>query len=326
MNISLKIFLLVLSSVAFIAGCKEDKRDLIVAPISSAYDELLEQGDLTITVQAIDMAGLKQIVNQDNITLFAPTDSAFTSFMQDIGVDSLSGLYNLYGPENFRQLVLYHLLEKKVKGMDVVNSYIATAAKNNNGNNIHAYISRVDKNVSLNAFEANVTKGDIEADGSVIHKIDGVLTPLTLYGLIRVNPNFGQLKSAISKTQDNLETILNQENSLYTIFGPTDAAMNSYLSDAGFTSWADYSNSYSSYSISCIVKYHIINDELLAQELSNKTYNTIYTGHAIDIFKEQGGSIKVLDEKRTEHATVKTTDITAVNGTMHVIDKVLEHN
>lgn len=326
MNKTLKTSLLVFSIMAVFTNCKEENKDFPVQK-NSVYTELHQQSDLSITLQAIEMAGLQQTLSQDNLTFFAPTDSAFTSYLMDLGVDSLSGLYNLYGHNTFKQVMLYHLLEKKVKTMDVVNSYIITAASNASGNKMHAYITSVYKNISLNAFDASVCESDIEVEGSIIHKINGVLTPLSLNGLIRVNQNFGKLKSAISKTQDNLETLLNGENQVHTFFAPDDVAINSFLARKGFSTWSDYIYANDSYSLSNLLKYHIINGEVQAQALQNQSYGTLYTNHLLEIFKEQSGSINVKDEKGSNpSAVVKTTDITALNGTLHIIDKVLEHN
>ncbi|AEV31245.1 secreted/surface protein with fasciclin-like repeats [Owenweeksia hongkongensis DSM 17368] len=326
MTKTLNALFLVLFSIALFIGCKEDS--YTPAQIeTSVYNTLRQQSDLSITLEAIEMAGLQNELRQDNLTFFAPTDSAFKAYLQDLGVDSLSGLYNFYGAATFRNVMLYHLLEKKVKGMDVVNSYILTAATNSNGNNIHAYITRIDKNISLNAFTARVSERDIEVGGSVIHKIDGVLSPLTLNGLIRVNPNFSKLKSAISKSQGNLETILNQENQVHTIFGPDDIAITAFLSGNGFTDWSDFANSNSYNALNNLLQYHIISGETQAQDLKNQTYNTLFTNHWIQIVKEQSGAINIQDEKGSSPAAgLKTTDITAINGTIHVLNKVLEHN
>ncbi|WP_417592924.1 fasciclin domain-containing protein [Owenweeksia hongkongensis] len=326
MTKTLNALFLVLFSIALFIGCKDDSKDPTQTEVS-VYNEIRQQSDLSITLEAIEMAGLQNELRQDNLTFFAPTDSAFKAYLQDLGVDSLSGLYNFYGAATFRNVMLYHLLEKKVKGMDVVNSYILTAATNSNGNNIHAYITRIDKNISLNAFTARVSERDIKVGGSVIHKIDGVLSPLTLNGLIRVNSNFSKLKSAISKSQGNLETILNQENQVHTIFGPDDIAITAFLSGNGFTDWSDFANSNSYNALNNLLQYHIISGETQAQGLKNQTYNTLFTNHWIQIVKEQSGAINIQDEKGSSPAAgLKTTDITAINGTIHVLNKVLEHN
>lgn len=322
----LKSLFIVLFAMAALVGCQSDEKDQ-PTPKANVYTELAKHSDLSIAMQAIDMAGLQSTFTKDNLTFFAPTDSAFSKHFENLGVNNLTELYNFYGAETFKNVILYHLLEKKVKGMDVINSYIVTAAKNSNGNHMHAYISSIDKNISLNAFAANVTKRDIEVDGSVIHKVDGVLSPLTLNGLIRVNPNFSKLRSAISKTQDNLEAILNQENQKYTIFGADDAAMNAFLSSKGFTGWSDFTSANSTYDLSCLLKYHILGGETKAADLQNKSYNTLYSGHEVEVVKKESGTLNILDEKGTfPVAGVKTTDIIAINGAIHIIDKVLEYN
>ncbi len=323
----IKPLLLVFFLTTLLASCAKDEKSAPQQLEANIYNELGQHPDLSITLKAIEMAGLQDVLRQNNLTLFAPTDSAFALYLDDLGVDSLSGLYNFYGAATFKNVMLYHILQKKVEATDVVNSYIATAATNSNNNHLHAYISRVDKNISLNSFAASVSQRDIKTGESVIHKVDGVLSPLTLNGLIRVNPNFSKLKAAISKCQNNIETILNQENQVHTIFGPDDLAMNAFLSGEGVADWSEFTNANSSNTLGDLLKYHILSGEIQAQDLQNNRYATIHSGHWIEIIKEQGGSINIQDEKGTlPNASLKTSDITAINGTIHIINKVLKHN
>lgn len=327
MTIRIKTIALVLglSFVAF--SCKKDELSSPEPKVLTVYSTLQQHEDLSLFTEAIEMAGLQDVYNQGGLTLFAPTDSSFKVYLKDIGADSLTGLYNLYGEATFKNLLKYHLLEKKVKAMDVVSSYVATSATNSNGNQLHAYVSSIDKRISLNSYAATITTSDIEAGDGIIHKVNGVLTPLTLSGLIRVNPNLSKMKTAISKSQDNLELLLNQDNQMHTIFCPNDAAVNAFLSDTGYYDWNAFTSANGNVALSELLKYHVLRNDNRAQNLQTAEYMTLFSGHSFEIIKDNSGTVKIKDEQDSQpRASVITTDITAVNGSIHIIDKLLRHN
>ena len=278
-------------------------------------------------LEAIEMAGLEDFLKQDGITLFAPTDSFFKIHLTDYGVDSLSGLYNFLGPAEFSNFLKYHILEKKLKTMDVVSSYVATAASNTNGNKIHAYANIIGKTVNLNSYAATVIEADIPVEQSILHKVDGVIVPLTLNGLIRVNPNLSKMKSGISKSQDNIEVLLNQENLAHTIFCPNDAAISDFLNDTGYYDWNAFANANGNAALSEMLRYHILEDDYRASSLTTTIYSTLLAGHTLQVIKVSNGTINIQDEQNTQPmAAILTTDITAINGSLHIVDKVLRHN
>jgi len=323
----LKKIALVLLITSAVWSCKEDEKDPPVTPYSNVYQELQNQSNLSLYLQAVEIAGLTDELSADGITLLAPTDSAFNVYLKGLDIDNIEGLHQFYGHSIFQNFVLYHVLEKKVKTMDVVNSYLPTAATDDNGDKLHAYTSSVNKQVYINAYAGRIIEADMEVESSVIHKINGVLTPLTLNGLIRVNPSLSKLKTAISQTQDNLEVLLNQENQSYTIICPNDVAVNSFFTEHGYTTWADLKKEYGNPALGNLLRYHILNGAIKAADLSNGLYYPLLGGHYFEIIKDNSGTISIIDEKNSmPRPSITTTNIVAVNGTIHIADRVLEHH
>lgn len=320
---------LLIAAIGLMLSCKSEDGDLNPPTSkSNVYSELQKEADLSLFLEAVELAGMQSSLQQDGITLFAPNDSSLQFYLSRVlGVDSISGFYHFAGAETFQSFLSYHILQKKLKTMDVVNSYIATSAKNADGDYLHLYASSVNKNIFLNSYAGKVIEPDHEVEGSVIHKIEGVLTPLTLNGLIRVNPNLSKMRTAISTSQDNLETLLNQENQMNTIFCPNDVAISTFLNDSGYVDWKGFTYQNGNSALSNLLRYHILNGNQRASELSNATYLSLYSGHYVEIMKDNSGTVKLKDETGMEpYAAIKTTDITAVNGSIHIIDKVLQHN
>ena len=318
-----------IAGFCILVSCKkDDSKPNEPTPKASVYSELQKDADLSLFLEAVELAGMQPTLEEDAITLFAPNDSSFRFYLTKVlGVDSVLGFYNFAGSETFKSFLGYHILQKKLKTMDVVNSYIATSAKNSAGHYLHLYTSSVNKNILINSYAGKVIEPDHEVEGSVIHKIEGVLTPLTLNGLIRVNPNLSKMKTGISTSQDNLETFLNQENQMNTIFCPNDIAISTFLNDSGYVDWKAFTNQNGNVALSELLKYHILSGNKRASELSNSSYLTLLPGHYFEIIKDNSGTVKLIDEVGIEpYAAIKTTDITAVNGSIHIIDKVLQHN
>ncbi|MGI9596218.1 MAG: fasciclin domain-containing protein [Acidimicrobiales bacterium] len=99
-----------------------------------------------------------------------------------------------------------------------------------------------------------------------------------------------------------------------TVFAPTDDAFAAALEDLGLTA----EELLASDDLSGILTYHVVSGEVLAAdvvELDGQSVATV-NGAEVDITVD-GETVMVND------ATVVTADVTASNGVIHVIDKVL---
>merc|ERR1711935_693037 len=128
----------------------------------------------TKLTQSAIYAGVTGVLSdvEAELTLFAPTDSAFLAMEEYLG-----GFITSFDATLVGQALTYHVLSGKVMAEDVSSGPIPTLAKEA----LRAQVSA--DGVMLNAV-ANVTVVDIVADNGVVHVIDAVLFPNSVLGLL----------------------------------------------------------------------------------------------------------------------------------------------
>ena len=130
----------------------------------SIYETAKEAGFSTL-VAAVDAAGLAETLTNDGpFTVFAPTDEAFAALPDG----ALEGL--LKDKDALINVLLYHVVEGKVKAKDVVR---IDAAKMLNGQKAKVKVKK--DTVMIDGVK--VVKTDIMATNGVIHVIDAVMLP-----------------------------------------------------------------------------------------------------------------------------------------------------
>ena len=122
-------------------------------------------GQFKTLLQLLDKTDLTSAIkNTKKLTLFAPTDEAFSKLSDE----TIEFLHN--NPEVLKKVLLYHVSPKKLKAKKVSKNYeVKTLA----GLTIKVDVS--EDGVQLND-DANVTATDIKAKNGVIHILDSVLT------------------------------------------------------------------------------------------------------------------------------------------------------
>ena len=130
-------------------------------------------------VTAVKAAGLAPaLMNTKNITVFAPTNAAFAKLPK--GTVAM-----LLKPENKATLVsilTYHILPMKATAAKVMKLKSGTNVKTLEGETLAVRL--MDGGVDLDPFasgKAKVIKTDIMASNGVIHAIDTVLIPPTVF-------------------------------------------------------------------------------------------------------------------------------------------------
>lgn len=133
-------------------------RKLNITTIASANAKTL--------AAAVSAAGLAETLQGDGpFTVFAPTDSAFTTIQKDVD--------NLLKPENKAQLakvLTYHVVSGKLVASDLRDGQELTTVE---GQKLKVSI----KNGVVMVGNARVIATDVDASNGVIHVIDKVLLP-----------------------------------------------------------------------------------------------------------------------------------------------------
>ena len=231
-------------------------------------------------------------------TLFAPTDQAFA----DAGID-LAALDNPAGKEALTDILLYHVVSGNVPSTALSDCMTAPAV---NGQTLSFNLG---SGVMVN--DANVTLADVGTSNGVIHVIDKVLSPTdTPNDIPRTAQCSGVHNSLVSSIvqAELLETL--QGDGPFTVFAPTDQA----FADAGID-LAALDNPDGKQTLTDILLYHVVSGAVPAANVTDCMSASTVNGNPLSF--TVGGTVMV------NGATVTATDLSASNGIIHVIDKVL---
>ena len=135
------------------------------ASLGTVVDIAVANPDFSILVEAVTKANLAGALSADGpFTVFAPTNEAFESLFNQLGV---SGVKDLTA-EQLTPILTYHVVSGKVMSSDLSNTSVATL----NGEKI-----KIDVSNGVKINDSHVTAADISGKNGVVHVIDKVLIP-----------------------------------------------------------------------------------------------------------------------------------------------------
>lgn len=138
------------------------------AASGTIVDVATEAGDFTTLLAAAQAAGLVETLNGPGpLTVFAPTDEAFATALQTLG---LTADQLLADKPTLTSILTYHVVKGEVLSTDLTDGMMAPTV---NGADLTIDING--STVKVN--DATVTTPDVKASNGVIHIIDGVLLP-----------------------------------------------------------------------------------------------------------------------------------------------------
>ena len=277
----------------------------------SIVDVAVANGSFTTLIAALEATDLDATLSDmdSTFTVFAPTDDAF-QLLGQAAIDAL-----LADTETLTDILTYHVITSEIDSAAAISSAGSTVEMANGG---LVGLSLDGDNLLVNAVTVITT--DVQADNGVIHVIDAVLTPPVARGVPTMNivdtavdaGNFTTLVTTLQAT--GLDSSLNDETKMFTVFAPTDdafAMIDSATIDLLLANTDVLSN---------ILLQHVVQGEVnsvAAYTLNGKTATTL-AEVAIPITINSA-----LDQLTFGGATVEVTDIYATNGVIHVIDTVV---
>ncbi len=280
------------------ASCSDDEPNTPPAP--TVTELVVNDPNFSILEAAVVKAGLADALSTTNpITVFAPNNAAFNaSGITESVIASLP-------VATVDSILKYHVLgafvpSSSVPVSDAVTTLLGTrlfASRNTNG-------------VFVNGLR--VSPADIEARNGVVHVIERVLIPptQTIAGIATADTSFSILLAAVVRL--GLAPTLSGPGK-YTVFAPTNDAFRA----AGITDV----NAVPLATLDAVVKYHVLTTNVFASDLTS--------GAVVPTL--QGGNIQVnVSPARVKIATstqpfsnIAAANITATNGVIHVIDRVM---
>lgn len=325
MKITLKTikFLSVFLLVVGLASCSSDDDNDTPAP-TTVVDVALENG-LTSLAAALEATNLVSVLEGEGpFTVFGPDNAAFDALLTATGID----LNNMSAAElaAVTNILLNHVIvNENLSASDLVTGvagYKKTAAIGPNGNNLSLFYSAV-SDVVLNG-QSTVTAADKTANNGVLHVVNTVIAIPTIATFATTNPALEDLVSALvladsgTPTVPYIDTVSDPTAGPFTVFAPTNTAFDSLLLEldpSGSTALGDLDPAL----VDSVLLQHIVGVNVTSSELPNGEVTTLGGPITAD------NTAFTLTDANGRVSNIVTTlvDIQAVNGVVHVIDKVV---
>ena len=307
-------------SVMFAIGfatvsCSNNEDEPVMS--QTAYAIASRDVNLSSLKAAIDKAGLAQTLDgTGTFTIFAPSNAAFSTFLQANGFASLNDV----PVPALKEILLNHVLAARVTSAEINTGYVSTLAKGaaSNSRNLSMFINKSSSGVKINGV-ANVTTADIIATNGVIHKVDAVIGLPTVVTHALANPNFSTLVTALTRPDmPNFVGILGgTASSPFTVFAPTNGAFGSLLTELSLSGLGAIPKE----TLESVLKYHVVaGANVASSDLTNNMSVMTFEGSSFTITTT--GGAKIIDGKNRT-TNIILTDVQCSNGIIHAIDKVL---
>jgi len=313
---------LLLLSGAFAAA--QDTPTIADIVVASATGDTPEFTLLLAAVQAADPAVLETLADPEaELTVFAPTDAAFTA----LGEETLNAV--LADQELLTSILLFHAVPGVYMSSDVVAAFEANDGAFSLPSAQGQYIDFKMDDMGVITVNGNATLVmdmlDIEAANGVIHVIDAVILPETrtiadivVDSNLAEEPEFTMLLAAVNAADPAvLQALIDPEAEL-TVFAPTDAAFAALGEETLNAVLADQEL------LTSILLYHVVAGK-------------VYSGDVVALLTEADGEPVMVETLNGAMVTISATedgvfindaqiimtDIDAANGVIHVIDAVI---
>ncbi|MGY6562014.1 MAG: fasciclin domain-containing protein [Luteibaculaceae bacterium] len=309
--------------LVFSSSCSNDDDDDLPpagppAPTATIAELATATADLSILVEALTRTDLVGAVSDPNanLTVFAPTNEAFGNLLSDLGLADLDALEAALTTNGLRNVLLYHVLGIRATANQVQTGYFSTLATNSAEFNLSLFAS-AGSGVTVNGV-SNVTTADILAVNGVVHIVDAVITPLNIVELASLNPDFSLLVAALVASANNPIDILSGDDN-FTVFAPNNAGFAQLLQDLQLSSLEAVVGAIGTDGLFEVLAYHLVAGNVRASDVTPGNVATVQ-GETFSVAVNGG---VVITDQRNRTANVIATDVTATNGTIHVINNVI---
>ena len=318
--------LVLIAALAF-NSCSDDDDATIVANTPTPTPQQLNVVEtaqatpsLSILVDAVIKADLVgALTASGNRTVFAPTNDAFTSFLQLKGFASLDDV----PVPVLQQILLNHVIDgSNLASSDLAGTsgYAKTLADGPESTKLSIYFDGT-SGVTLNGA-SEVTTADVSTSNGIVHIVDTVIDLPTIATFASANPALSILVDALTyadtgnPTIPYISSVSDAGFGPITVFAPTNDAFADLLVELNINALTDLTPA----QVDGVLLLHIINNNnVTSSELSGGTVTTLGGDLTLDTT-----TLTLTDpDGRVSGIISSLVDIQATNGVVHVIDKVL---
>jgi uncharacterized surface protein with fasciclin (FAS1) repeats len=276
---------------------------VLLPPDPTVFDIISDSPDHNTLQLLLEAASLDGTLSEEGtLTVFAPTDDAFSLLPQEL-IDQL-----LSDPSGqLTDILLYHVTGSVINSSDLTDGTIGTSLQG---------LDYLVTSVETGGFTINsnggagamITVTDLAGTNGVVHVIDAIMIPTTNASIIFNSQGFSVLAQVLQLTsllegQDSDETRT-------TLFAPTDNAFLAVPEDILESLVA------APQKLTDALLYHVAEGRTFSSDLSDQLEITTAQGEtAIITLNTEGAFIN--------DAQIILTDFFTGNGIIHVIDAVL---
>ncbi|MGY8933676.1 MAG: fasciclin domain-containing protein [Flavobacteriales bacterium] len=272
-------------------------------------DLALVTPELSSLVAALTAAGLVDALNGDGpFTVLAPTNDAFATFLVDNGFATLDDV----PVPLLQQVLLNHVISGDLTSSDLVaagSGYSNTLASGADNNSMSIYFN-TSNGVMFNGI-SSVSQADITASNGVIHIVDAVIGLPTVVTFAAADPTFSTLVTALTVLTPGTNFIeVLQGEGPFTVFAPTNEAFSALPAIP------------EEEPLTQILLYHVVAGNIASANLTNPGNTTAMTLQGEDITVTMPEAT-ITDASGNTDIQIIAVDVQAVNGVIHVINKVM---
>jgi len=270
--------------------------DGVLLETVDAVDRATLTPQLSTTAAAIEAAGLDgsdSPIRTQTLTLFAPTDGAFSG----LKVDALTN-----NPELTSRILQYHAVPGSRLTSDQISG--GETPSTLEGGNLNIAVDN--GTVTVNGIPVSTT--DIQTENATIHLIDGVLlNRIDIVERASITEGLETLTSAVQAAGLDANDSPLRNDDPVTVFAPVNGAFESLDVDE-LTGDSEILNR--------VLTHHVVSGQITSDQLSGGETPTTLEGGSVEIGVSDG-TVTV------NGIPVSIADIQTRNGVVHVIDGVL---
>ncbi len=264
----------------------------------------------SILVAAVQAAGLVDTLKSAGpFTVFAPTNDAFASLLQELNLTADQLLAN---KPLLTQVLTYHVLASRSLAASLTDGLARATVQGQ-----PVVFKKTQSGLSIqdaSGRTSNVVIANVQAGNGVIHAIDRVILP-TSKNLVQPavgTPALSILVEAVLAAE--LQGVLSGAGP-FTVFAPTNDAFAALLGELGITKAALLADKAL---LTKVLTYHVVPAQVLSSGIPFGQPVASVQGQTFTI----GNDLKITDANGRKSGIV-ATDVAASNGVVHVIDHVI---
>ncbi|MEM8886355.1 MAG: fasciclin domain-containing protein [Bacteroidota bacterium] len=298
-------FVLLLSCFLGLNGCLESEVQ------TTLFDSMQEDTRLSSFLEAMQLAGYDNALKNGNpITVFAPTNDAFQTYLSANNYSSLGDI----PIGELRNLMLYHVLGTATTMASLGTNYYLTPSPAGPDNRVVAIYVKNDNGTHTLNSTSQVLEKDMGTFGGFYNIIDEVLRIPNVYNILEDNDVFSLILEGVNNLPELADKFKDED--LYTFFAIGNEALETNLME---TFNVNSLNGLEEAVRNDLLRSHVVDSFYTAQELLDPFLGDLNSLREGYIIRSQNSARIVLNDS----AEVIIGNIQTTNGVIHVVNRLL---